>query len=41
MEGVEDNTYDVEFYGPNPMTGVYYLGRLRACEEMARAAGDR
>lgn len=39
-EGVQHNTYDVEFYGPNPMTGVYYLGGLRACEEMARAAGD-
>ena len=40
MEGVQHNTYDVEFYGPNPMCGVYYLGALRACEEMARAAGD-
>jgi uncharacterized protein (DUF608 family) len=40
MEGVQHNTYDVEFYGPNPMTGVYYLGALRACQEMARAAGD-
>jgi len=40
MEGVQHNTYDVEFYGPNPMCGVYYLGALRACEEMARSAGD-
>jgi uncharacterized protein (DUF608 family) len=40
MEGVQHNTYDVEFYGPNPMTGVYYLGGLRAAEEMARAVGD-
>jgi uncharacterized protein (DUF608 family) len=40
MEGVQHNTYDVEFYGPNPMCGVYYLGALRACEEMARATGD-
>ena len=40
MEGVQHNTYDVEFYGPNPMCGVYYLGALRAAEEMARAAGD-
>ena len=37
MEGVQHNTYDVEFYGPNPLCGVYYLGALRACEEMARA----
>jgi len=40
MEGVQHNTYDVEFYGPNPMCGVYYLAALRACEEMAAVAGD-
>ncbi len=40
MEGVQHNTYDVEFYGPNPQCGVYYLGALRAAEEMARAVGD-
>jgi non-lysosomal glucosylceramidase len=40
MEGVQHNTYDVEFYGPNPMCGIYYLGALRACEEMARALGN-
>ncbi len=39
-EGVQHNTFDVEFYGPNPMCGIYYLGGLRACEEMARAAGE-
>jgi uncharacterized protein (DUF608 family) len=40
LEGVQHNTYDVEFYGPNPMCGIYYLAALRACEEMARAMGD-
>jgi len=40
LEGVQHNTYDVEFYGPNPMCGIYYLAALRACEEMARGAGD-
>ena len=40
MEGVQHNTYDVEFYGPNPLCGIYYLGALRAGEEMARALGD-
>jgi uncharacterized protein (DUF608 family) len=40
MEGVQHNTYDVEFYGPNPLCGIYYLGALRACEEMARNGGD-
>ena len=28
MEGVQHNTYDVEFYGPNPLCGIYYLGAL-------------
>ena len=40
MEGVQHNTYDVEFFGPNPLCTVLYLGALRAGEEMARAAGD-
>ena len=40
MEGAQHNTYDVEFYGPNPLCGVWYLGALRAGEEMARALGD-
>ena len=40
MTGVQHNTYDVEFYGPNPMCGIYYLGALRAGEEMARTLGD-
>jgi non-lysosomal glucosylceramidase len=39
-EGVQHNTYDVEFYGPNPLCGIWYLGALRAGEEMARAVGD-
>jgi non-lysosomal glucosylceramidase len=40
MEGVQHNTYDVEFYGPNPLCGIYYLGALRASEEVARRMGD-
>ncbi|MGQ9636143.1 MAG: GH116 family glycosyl-hydrolase, partial [Bryobacteraceae bacterium] len=40
MEGVQHNTYDVEFYGPNPQCGIYYLAALRAGEQMARAVGD-
>jgi non-lysosomal glucosylceramidase len=38
--GVQNNTYDVAFFGPNPLCSIYYLGALRAAEEMARAAGD-
>ena len=41
MDGVQHNTYDVEFYGPNPLCGIYYLGALRAAEEMARALGEQ
>ena len=40
MEGCQHNTMDVEYFGPNPEIGVWYLGALRACEEMARHAGD-
>jgi len=41
MEGCQHNTMDVEYYGPNPEMGIWYLGALRAAEEMARYVGDR
>lgn len=40
MEGCQHNTMDVEYYGPNPQMGTWYLGALRACEEMAAYLGD-
>ena len=40
MDGVQHNTYDVEFYGPNPTCGTWYLAALRAMERMASAMGD-
>jgi uncharacterized protein (DUF608 family) len=40
MEGIQHNTYDIEFHGPNTMMGTFYLGALRAAEEMARYLGD-
>jgi len=40
MEGVQHNTSDIEFVGPNPLSGVWYLGALRASQEMAHAVGD-
>lgn len=40
MEGAQHNTYDVEFFGPNPQCGIYYLGALRAASAMARALGE-
>ena len=35
MEGCQHNTMDVEYYGPNPQMGFWYLGALRAIQEMA------
>jgi len=40
MEGCQHNTMDVEYYGPNPQMGIWYLGALRAGEEMADFIGD-
>lgn len=40
MEGVQHNTYDIEFYGPNPLCEGWYLAALKASSEMAAAAGD-
>ncbi len=40
MEGIQHNTYDIEFWGPNTMMGSFYLAALRAAEEMARALGE-
>jgi uncharacterized protein (DUF608 family) len=41
MEGCQHNTMDVEYYGPNPQMGGWYLAALRACEEMATRLGER
>ncbi len=40
MEGCQHNTMDVEYFGPNPQMEAWYLGALRAAEEMARAMGE-
>lgn len=40
FEGQQHNTYDIEFYGPNPMMSTLYQGALRAGELMATAMGD-
>ncbi|WP_018475058.1 GH116 family glycosyl-hydrolase [Echinicola pacifica] len=40
MEGSQHNTMDVEYYGPNPQMGFWYLGALRASEEMANYLGE-
>ena len=41
MEGEQHNTYDIEFYGPNTMTGLFYLGALKASSEMAEYLGEK
>jgi non-lysosomal glucosylceramidase len=40
MEGCQHNTMDVEYFGPNPQMGGWYIGALRASEEMARHVSD-
>ena len=39
-EAQQNNTYDIEFYGPNPMIAGLFAAALRAGAEMARAVGD-
>ncbi len=40
LDGKQHNTYDIEFYGPNPLSGIYYLAALRAVEQMASVMDD-
>ncbi len=40
MEGCQHNTMDVEYFGPNPQMTGWYLGALRAAQEMARHLGQ-
>lgn len=39
-EARQHNTYDVDFYGPNPLIGLLYLAALRAMAAMADEMGD-
>lgn len=41
MEGSQHNTMDVNYVGPNPQMGFWYLAALRAGARMAEAMGDR
>ncbi|MDU0203261.1 GH116 family glycosyl-hydrolase [Paenibacillus sp. MAH-36] len=40
MDGQQHNTYDIDFHGPNPLTGTIFLGALRAAEEIAAYLGE-
>lgn len=35
LDGRQHNTYDIEFYGPNPLCGIYYLAGLQAVAALA------
>ena len=41
IEGVHHNTMDVNYVGPNPEMGTWYLCALRAGEEMAKVLKDK
>jgi len=41
MEGVQHNTMDVEYYGPNPQMQTWYLGALKAGKKMALFMNDK
>lgn len=41
MEGSQHNTMDVNYFGPNPQMGFWYMGALRAAERMAVAMKDK
>jgi hypothetical protein len=40
MEGSQHNTMDIDYVGPNPQMSGWYLGALRAGEEMAKYLND-
>ncbi|WP_372774759.1 GH116 family glycosyl-hydrolase [Mangrovibacterium sp.] len=41
LEGRHHNTMDVNYIGPNPQMATWYLGALRASEEMAIQMNDK
>ncbi len=40
IRGDQPNTYDIDFFGPNMLTGSLYLGALEAAAAMADAMGE-
>ncbi|QGQ94880.1 hypothetical protein EHS13_08315 [Paenibacillus psychroresistens] len=40
LDAKQHNTYDIEFYGPNPLSGVMFLGALKAVIEIAAYLKD-
>ena len=39
-ESKQHNTYDISFYGPNPLSGIMFLAALKAGTRLADAARD-
>lgn len=40
LDAQQHNTYDIEFYGPNPLTNSLFYAALKAGAEMARSLQD-
>jgi len=40
IDGIQHNTYDIEFAGPNPLSSFFYFGALTAAAEMAEYLGE-
>lgn len=40
LDGRQHNTYDIDFYGPNPLSSIYFLAGLRAVEELAQVMDE-
>jgi uncharacterized protein (DUF608 family) len=40
LEEPHHNTYDIEFWGPDPMCTSFYLGALKAISEMGKFLGE-
>ncbi len=41
LNGFQANTFDIEFFGPNPLSMCYYLGALKSASIMAEFLGDK
>ena len=39
-DGKQHNTYDIEIYGPNPLTAIMFCAALKAGAELAELVGD-
>jgi len=40
IDGIQHNTYDIEFVGANPLSSFFYFGALTAAAEMAEFCGE-